>query len=99
MFVLWSQVGGQGHLDLLPWTIKLALGLRRGLWHRRAPAAAVQGERAWNAGRPRMAGSGAGGLGVCAACASLYAHTEFWKTTATKPTIEATATRTRYCCT
>ena len=27
VFVLWSQVGGQSHLDLVPWTVKLGLGL------------------------------------------------------------------------
>ena len=26
IFVFWAQVGGQGHLDLLPWYVKLALG-------------------------------------------------------------------------
>jgi len=26
IFTLWSQVGGQGHLDLMPWYWKLALG-------------------------------------------------------------------------
>ena len=26
VFTLWSQVGGQGHLDLMPWYWKLALG-------------------------------------------------------------------------
>jgi len=26
VFVLWSQVGGQSHLDLMPWYVKLGLG-------------------------------------------------------------------------
>jgi Kef-type K+ transport system membrane component KefB len=26
VFALWSQVGGQGHLDLMPWYWKLSLG-------------------------------------------------------------------------
>jgi hypothetical protein len=26
VFTLWSQVGGQGHLDLMPWYLKLLLG-------------------------------------------------------------------------
>jgi hypothetical protein len=26
VFTLWSQVGGQGHLDIMPWYWKLALG-------------------------------------------------------------------------
>ncbi len=27
VFAAWSQVGGQGHLDLMPWYAKLVLGL------------------------------------------------------------------------
>ena len=26
VFTLWSQIGGQGHLDIMPWYWKLALG-------------------------------------------------------------------------
>ena len=26
IYVLWSQVGGQSHLDLMPWYVKLGLG-------------------------------------------------------------------------
>ena len=27
VFVLWSQVGGQSHIDLMPWYFKLGLGV------------------------------------------------------------------------
>ena len=27
VFVLWGQVGGQSHLDLIPWYLKLGLGM------------------------------------------------------------------------
>jgi hypothetical protein len=27
IFTLWSEIGGQGHLDLMPWYIKLGCGL------------------------------------------------------------------------
>ena len=46
---LWSQVGGQGHLDLMPWYTKLLLTVGAGVAVVRATAAAVAGERAWNA--------------------------------------------------
>src|ERR1019366_7489580 len=62
VFVLWSQVGGQSHLDLVPWPIKLGLGV-----------AAVSGDRAWNGHMVRWLGLI---LAVLAACgyASYYAH-------------------------
>src|ERR1035437_942920 len=62
VFVLWSQVGGQSHLDLIPWPIKLVLGV-----------AAASGDRAWNGHMIRWLGLT---LAVLAACgyASYYAH-------------------------
>ena len=45
---LWSQVGGQGHLDLIPWYWKLAAILGLPLAAVQATAAAVTRERAWN---------------------------------------------------
>ena len=33
IFMLWSQVGGQSHLDLVPWPLKLGLaGALRSRW-------------------------------------------------------------------
>src|SRR5664279_1477833 len=48
IFVLWSQVGGQSHLDLLPWWVKLGLGVASAYTIVRATVASVSGDRAWN---------------------------------------------------
>jgi hypothetical protein len=74
VFVLWSQVGGQSHLDLLPWPVKLCLGVAAAYGVVRATAASVAGERAWNGHMVRWLGLV---LAVLAACgyASYYAHT------------------------
>ena len=46
VFVLWSQVGGQSHLDYMAWQVKLLLGGAAAFSV--VKAAAVSGERAWN---------------------------------------------------
>ena len=73
VFVLWSQVGGQSHLDLIPWPIKLVLGVAAAYSVVRATAASVSGDRAWNGHMVRWLGLT---LAVLAACgyASYYAH-------------------------
>ena len=43
IYVLWSQVGGQSHLDLMPWYVKLGLGTGAALAVVKATDAAVQG--------------------------------------------------------
>jgi hypothetical protein len=48
IFVLWSEVGGQSHLDLLPWHVKLALGTGAAFCAVKATAAAVAGDASWN---------------------------------------------------
>ena len=48
IFVLWSQVGGQSHLDLVPWYLKLGLGVGGAFSAAKATAAAVARERVWN---------------------------------------------------
>jgi hypothetical protein len=48
VYVLWSQVGGQSHLDLMPWYLKLGLGAGAALAVVMATASAVSQERAWN---------------------------------------------------
>jgi len=48
VFVLWSQVGGQSHLDLMAWEWKLLLSGGAAFSVVKATAAAVAGERAWN---------------------------------------------------
>jgi hypothetical protein len=46
---LWSQVGGQGHLDLMPWYLKLALTCGLALVIVMGTVAAVSQPDAWNA--------------------------------------------------
>jgi hypothetical protein len=48
IFVLWSEVGGQGHLDLVPWYVKFTLGTGAALAFVMATAAAVSRPRTWN---------------------------------------------------
>jgi hypothetical protein len=48
VFFLWSEVGGQGHLDLMPWYLKLGLGAGVAYAAVKATAAAVAQEPAWN---------------------------------------------------
>ena len=50
VFVLWSQVGGQSHLDALPWFVKLSLGAGAAFATVKATAEAVSRDRAWNGG-------------------------------------------------
>ena len=73
VFVAWSQVGGQDHLDLLPWWIKLGLPAIMALGIVRATAAAVAGERGWNGNSLRWLGLT---LVLAAICgfASYYSH-------------------------
>ena len=46
--VLWGQVGGQGHLDLMPWYDKFVLSVTLALVTVLGTAAAVSHERGWN---------------------------------------------------
>jgi hypothetical protein len=47
VFVLWSQVGGQSHLDLMPWYLKLGLGAGAAFAAVKATAAAVSQDHPW----------------------------------------------------
>ena len=49
IFEVWGQVGGQGHLDLIPWYSKLLLSAALSLAGVKATAAAVQSDRFWSA--------------------------------------------------
>jgi len=49
VLTLWSQVGGQDHLDLMPWYTKLLLTVALSTSIVMATASAVAHERAWNA--------------------------------------------------
>jgi heme/copper-type cytochrome/quinol oxidase subunit 3 len=73
VFTLWSQVGGQDHLDLIPWHIKLVLSASASFAITRAAAAAVSGERGWNLQSVRWLGLALAALFLCG-MASLYAH-------------------------
>jgi hypothetical protein len=53
IYTVWSQVGGQGHLDQMDWRWKLALGVGIAYAAVKATAAAVSNARAWNAGSLR----------------------------------------------
>lgn len=48
IFMVWSEVGGQGHMDLLPWYVKLGLALAGAWCSVRFTAAMVEHEKAWN---------------------------------------------------
>ncbi len=48
VFELWAQVGGQGHLDLMPWYLKLGLGGGAAFAAVKSTAAAVASEHPWN---------------------------------------------------
>ena len=56
VFFLWSEVGGQSHLDLMPWYLKLGLGVGAAFACVKATAAAVKGKSAWNGGTLRWLG-------------------------------------------
>src|SRR5215204_5179862 len=73
VFVLWAQVGGQSHLDLMPWYLKLGLGGGAALAAVRATMCAVAGTSAWNGGTLKWFGMT---LALVAGCglASYYFH-------------------------
>ncbi|HMC62144.1 MAG TPA: hypothetical protein VKJ01_23315, partial [Candidatus Solibacter sp.] len=73
VFVLWSQIGGQSHLDLMPWYLKLGLGTGTAFAAVRATAAAVGRERAWNSQSLKWFGLMLALLLGCG-LASYYAH-------------------------
>jgi len=47
-FEVWAQIGGQGHLDLMPWYWKLLLAAGFSLATVKATVAAVERDRFWN---------------------------------------------------
>src|SRR6266404_1987967 len=48
IFEVWAQVGGQGHLDLIPWYFKLVPACALSLATAKATAAAVNRDKFWN---------------------------------------------------
>jgi hypothetical protein len=73
VFVLWSEVGGQSHLDLMPWYLKLGLGAGTAFAGVKATAAAVGRERPWNGQSLKWLGVMIALLVGCG-LASYYAH-------------------------
>ena len=73
VFEVWSQIGGQSHLDVMPWYLKLVLGVGAALSIVKVAAAAVAGERTWNRQTLRWAGILLALLIGCG-LASYYAH-------------------------
>jgi hypothetical protein len=73
VFELWSQVGGQSHLDLMPWYLKLILGTGAAFACVKATAAAVSHKNAWNGATLRWCGILLILL-VCCGVASYYVH-------------------------
>ncbi len=49
VYAVWSQAGGQGHLDMMAWYWKLFLGVALAFACVKATAAAVSNKRPWNA--------------------------------------------------
>jgi hypothetical protein len=73
IFVLWSEVGGQSHLDLMPWYLKLGLGAGAAFAVVKATAASVSGSSAWNSGTLKWVGILVALLIGCG-LASYYTH-------------------------
>ena len=73
VFTLWSEVGGQGHLDLMPWYAKAALGASAAFATVKATASAVSDKQAWNRRTRKWCGVL---LAVLVACglATYYCH-------------------------
>jgi len=73
VFVLWSEVGGQTHLDLMPWFLKLGLGGGAAFAVVKATAAAVTGQPAWNGRTLKWVGILLALL-ICCGLSSYYVH-------------------------
>ena len=92
VYVLWSQVGGQAHLDLLPWTVKLALGMAAAYSIVRATAASVGGDRAWTPQTLRWLACALAVLGACG-FATYYAHLNLEDTDEADPQQDTTVSQ------
>lgn len=73
LFFVWSEVGGQTHLDLMPWYLKLILGGGAAFATVKATSAAVSHQRAWNLQTLRWVGILLALLVGCG-LASYYVH-------------------------
>jgi acyl-CoA synthetase (AMP-forming)/AMP-acid ligase II len=73
IFDTWSQIGGQAHLDMMPWYWKLGLGCGLAAVVVRMTAAMMSQERAWNR-RAVMWAAAALALIVGMAAVTYYYH-------------------------
>ena len=73
VFVLWAQIGGQGHLDLMPWHLKFGLGVGVAIAAVRATMCAASAPAAWNGGTLKWFGIMLA-LVACCGLASYYYH-------------------------
>lgn len=73
VFVAWSEIGGQTHLDLMPWYLKLGLGGGAAFAVVKATAASVGGTNAWNGGTLKWFGILVA-LAIGCGLASYYVH-------------------------
>jgi hypothetical protein len=79
VFFLWSEVGGQNHLDLMPWYLKLALGCGAAFTTVKATASAVAGQTAWNGKTLKWIGLTLALLAACAVatyCVHVYGESD-----------------------
>ena len=72
-YTVWSQVGGQYHLDLMAWYWKLFLGTGIAFGAVKATAAAVRSERTWNSSTLRWI-SFIMALGLVCGAVTYYYH-------------------------
>ena len=72
-FLPLERIGGQGHLDLMPWYLKLGLGVGAAFAIVKAASAAVSSKQAWNGATLRWCGILLVLLVVCG-LASYYEH-------------------------
>lgn len=72
-FTLWSQAAGQGHLDLIYWYWKVAIGVVGALACVKATQSVFEGERAWS-GRTIGWLSVVAALMLAAGLVTYYAH-------------------------
>lgn len=73
IFLVWGQVGGQGHLDLMPWYLKLVLATTAAFAIVKATMAAVSRENGWNSGTLKWFGIALAAL-ILAGLATYYYH-------------------------
>lgn len=73
VFTLWSQVGGQSHLDIMPWYVKLVLGGAASLAIVKATAVAVEAKDGWSGRVVKWLGILVALL-VCCGLATYYVH-------------------------